>query len=135
MVLYISETAPSHLRGSFVSVSPKCFISVGGKLTLLPALQAFQPAVGLGGIIGGVISKALAGNPTKHSYQIQLAILYVVPVWLFIYAWFLPESPRWLAIQGRDEDSGRSLRNIRGTAADPEKVSCFDIASAELGDN
>ena len=50
---------------------------------------------------------------TKHSYQIQLAILYVVPLWLAVVVWFLPESPRWLAVKGRDDEARMSLVRLR----------------------
>ncbi|GAA5827743.1 hypothetical protein JCM11251_007651 [Rhodosporidiobolus azoricus] len=96
VVLWISETSPAHLRGSFVS-----------------SFQVFQ---GIGGIIGAVISKAFVNNLTRHSYQLQLVVLFAVPIWLMTYSLFwMPESPRWLATQGRDEEAAKSLRKIRGS--------------------
>ena len=63
-------------------------------------VASFQIFTNTGQFIGAVVSNALHNNLTKLSYQIQLAILYFVPVWLMITVWFLPESPRWLAVQG-----------------------------------
>lgn len=45
-----------------------------------------------------------------------------MPLWLAVYAIFLPESPRWLCVQFRDEDAGRALRKIRGASTTPEFV-------------
>lgn len=76
-------------------------------------VSVFQPFVNVGQFIGAIVSNALKGNLTKHSYQIQLAILYVVPTFLFFAVWFVPESPRWLAVHDRNEDAARSLARIR----------------------
>lgn len=94
VILWLGESAPTHLRGSFVAL-----------------FQVFQ---GLGGTLGAGISKALSTNLTKHSYQIQLATLFVVPLWFLVYPWFMPESPRWLVTRGRPDDALKSLRRIRG---------------------
>ncbi|BGO95227.1 hypothetical protein NBRC10512_002983 [Rhodotorula toruloides] len=96
VVLWISETAPGHLRGSYVS-----------------SFQIFQ---GLGGITGAGISKAFAKNLSKHSYQLQLVVLFAVPVWFLLYSViYMPESPRWLATHDRHDEALKSLRKIRGS--------------------
>ncbi|GAA6056376.1 hypothetical protein JCM3770_005978 [Rhodotorula araucariae] len=102
VVLWISETAPAHLRGSFVS-----------------SFQVFQ---GIGGIVGAVISKAFATNLSKNSYQLQLVVLFAVPLWFMVYSFVMPESPRWLATHEREDDALRSLRRIRGTAYADEHI-------------
>lgn len=62
------------------------------------------------------VPAAFSTNLTRHSYQFQLVILYAIPIWLMIYsATYMPESPRWLATQGREEEAARSLRKIRGS--------------------
>ncbi|EJU01857.1 general substrate transporter [Dacryopinax primogenitus] len=102
VVLYVSEASPSHLRGAFVA-----------------AYQAFNSG---GGLIGSIINNAFKNDLSRHSYQFQLIILYVVPVWLIIYSVYLPESPRWLATQGRDEDAHKALTRLRGNALTSEQI-------------
>lgn len=97
VVLYISESAPAHLasrrvkllwRWSELGLQRGSFVSL------------FQPFTTLGTFIGAVVSNALHLEAGKHSYQFQLLILYAVPTWLAIVVWLIPESPRWLAVQG-----------------------------------
>ncbi|KLO16566.1 MFS transporter [Schizopora paradoxa] len=99
-VLYISEVAPAHLRGLMVSV--------------------FQPFVSIGSLVAAVVSNALHSNLTKHSYQVQLAILYAVPLFLFFVVPFLPESPRWCVVQGDAIQARNCLRRLRPTDSSPE---------------
>ena len=76
-------------------------------------VTVFQPFVNIGTFLGAVVSNSLKGNLTKHSYQIQLAVLYIVPLFLFFAVWALPESPRWLAVHDRYDDALVALKRIR----------------------
>lgn len=82
----------------------------------------FQPFTSLGSLMGAVVSNIFHLNLTKHSYQIQLAILYAVPVWLAIVVWFLPESVRWLCLHGRDADARKSLVRLRPKSTTPDDI-------------
>lgn len=83
-------------------------------------VSVFQPFVSIGSLAAAVVSNALHNNLTKHSYQIQLAILYAVPLFLFIVVPFLPESPRWCVVQGDVAQARSSLRRLRPAASTPE---------------
>jgi len=102
VVIYISETTPFYLRGPIVSI--------------------FQPMVSLGGLVGALVNQAFKTNLTRHSYQLQLVILYVVPLWFCIFTWFLPESPRWLAARGENEKAMKSLTTLRGNSVESRYV-------------
>ncbi|BGP35077.1 hypothetical protein JCM10296v2_006907 [Rhodotorula toruloides] len=53
---------------------------------------------------------------SKHSYQLQLVVLFAVPVRFMLYSViYMPESPRWLATHDRHEEALKSLRKIRGS--------------------
>jgi hypothetical protein len=45
-------------------------------------------------------------------------MIYIVPVVIFVALWFIPESPRWLILQGRYEDGLKSLNWLRPDGAD-----------------
>ncbi|KAH8928222.1 general substrate transporter, partial [Atractiella rhizophila] len=102
IVLYISEISPPKLRGAFVSI--------------------YQPYTSIGGLIGAIISNSLKKNLGKASYRIALALLYAVPVWLFIFVFFIPESPRWLVVQDRNEEARRSLSRLRNLSIDDPRI-------------
>lgn len=96
--LYIQETSPSHLRGVAIGI--------------------FQIFISTGSLIGAVVDYGTAKIPGKHCYQIPLAVMFLVPLILFIGLWFIPESPRWLIGVGRPEEAKRALTHLRGTASD-----------------
>jgi sugar porter (SP) family MFS transporter len=93
-VLYISEVAPAHLRGIMVAM--------------------FQFTQNMGGLIAAIISNYTATIPNRHCYQIPLALLFIIPTFLTILMFFIPESPRWLTNKGRHEEAGIALRRLRG---------------------
>ncbi|KAK5047501.1 hypothetical protein LTR84_006598 [Exophiala bonariae] len=98
--LYIQESSPAKYRGLF--------------------LTTFQFCTSFGTLIGTIIDWATAKRPDKSAYLIPLGIIYVVPFILSIAMWFIPESPRWLILQGKYEAGVKSLRWLRPDGADVE---------------
>lgn len=47
-------------------------------------------------------------------------MIYIVPTIIFVGLPFIPESPRWLVLQGRYEDGLKSLKWLRPEGADTE---------------
>ena len=98
-VLYISEAAPAHLVRCCDASPPQHLPHDAHQRGLMVAV--FQPFVSLGSLMGAIVNNIFHNDLSKLSYQVQLAILYAVPLWLLVVAVFIPESPRWLAVRGK----------------------------------
>jgi len=96
LVLYITECSTAAMRGSLVTL--------------------FQPFTSLGTFIGAVVSNALHTNTHKISYQAQLVTLYLVPTWTIFISFYVPESPRWLLLNGRREHAIQSVLTLRDSS-------------------
>lgn len=107
--VYCSEAAPAHLRGVTV------------------ALFAFW--VNFGSILGAVVDNYTSRWMDKTSYQVPLACLYIVPTFIVVALWFVPESPRWLLHHGKDVQARKALENLRGSLVPIEHV---EIEWAEM---
>jgi MFS family permease len=91
--LYVHEVAPAHLRGVTFAV--------------------YQCQLSIGSIVGATVDYGTHAMEGRRAYQIPLAIFYVAPVIQTLALFFFPESPRWLAVQGREAEAGISLRRLR----------------------
>lgn len=92
--LYISETAPSDIRG------------------LLNTLPQFTGSAGMFVSYCMVFGMSLRNAP---SWRLMLGILAVPSVIYFaLTVFFLPESPRWLVSKGRMKEAKKVLQRLRG---------------------
>lgn len=78
--------------------------------------------VNIGSIVGAAITNATKSRLDKASYQIPIGTLFIVPVFLAIGLFFVPESPRWLLNKGRTEKARKALETLRGDSVALEYI-------------
>lgn len=64
--------------------------------------------------MGAVANQFSKEYDNKLCYQIPLASLFAIPLCLSTLMFFVPESPRFLLLHGRDEQARRALATLRG---------------------
>lgn len=97
--LYISETAPSEIRGKLVAY--------------------FQLAITLGILSSYLINLFIVGKiPWRWAFATGL----VPSVALFVGCLFLPESPRWLFLKGRRKEAHAVLHQLYGRKLQGNRV-------------
>ncbi|KAK4541798.1 hypothetical protein LTR36_007330 [Oleoguttula mirabilis] len=116
--LYIQECSPAKYRGLLLS--------------------AFQVFTSVGVLIGTIVDNFTAPLSSKASYLIPLGLIYVIPFFIAIGLFFIPESPRWLMEKGKTEKARKSLLWLRPSkdAVDTELFSiqeAIDEAQANSG--
>ncbi|KAK0636105.1 general substrate transporter [Bombardia bombarda] len=93
-VMYMTESAPSLLRGSIVGMS------------------TFQTS--LGALLGILVDNYTNPRHNNASWQIPLGVMYVVPVFVGTLLFFLPDTPRFYVTRGEDEKAIQAIRRLRG---------------------
>lgn len=118
-VTYMSESAPSLLRGPIVGMT------------------TFQTSLGaLFGILVDNYSQKYPGD--YASWRIPLGVMYVVPTFLAVLMLFLPDTPRYYVTRGEDEKAVRAIRRLRGIKdeaflrAEVEDIKSAFLAEKEL---
>lgn len=114
--MYISEIAPAHNRGRLVAL--------------------FQFNV-VSGILIAFVSNYLLSGVGAESWRWMLGVQALPSLVFFSLAFFVPESPRWLALHGRDSEAkgvlekigepepDKALAQIRESVSDSGKESIF----------
>ena len=111
--LYIAEISPAAIRGRLVSLNQLAIVS--------------------GILISYVVGWLLSGLG-EQSWRWMFASAMVPSVLFVIALFFVPESPRWLAKEGRDEESLDILRRVgEGDAAEQRLAEIKEALSEESG--
>ena len=104
--MYIAEIAPPKVRGRMVS-----FNQLNIVLGISAAFFTNYLILQLGQSDAGW-ARALMLD--QHSWRWMLGLETLPAVLYFIGLFFVPESPRWLLLQGRDEEAGKILTRAVG---------------------
>ena len=133
--MYIAEVAPSNIRGTLVSWNQ--FAIIFGQLVVY-----FVNFMILGDHIAPVIQKMAEGineiiNPVEAQWAIEKGWRYMfvsesIPAGLFTLLLFLvPETPRYLAMTGKDDQAFAVLARINGKSRAQEILSDIKSTVAE----
>jgi len=96
--LYIAEISPAKVRGRLVSM--------------------FQLMITIGILVAYLSDVAFADDANIECWRPMFYVGVIPAVVLLIGMWFLPETPAWLFLKGRDEQGRRILERIE----DPSQV-------------
>ena len=102
--MYIAELAPSNIRGSLVTMN-NLFITIGQ--------------------MSAAITAGAFSYDHENGWRWMLALAAIPAVIQFAGFMFMPESPRWLIRQERDEEALVALKQIRGSSG-PEVLKEFE---------
>ncbi len=95
--LYLSETAPTSIRGGMATLF-QLMITIG------IFLIAFTNVM---------IVKAL--GHFEISLSLMFSVIVIFALIMFIGSFFLPESPRWLMLKGKEDKALKVLRRVRSS--------------------
>jgi len=93
--LFLAEMAPAHRRGRMVTINELMIVS-GQMLAFV-----------MNAVLDQLIDDA-------HVWRWMLGVASIPAVALFVGMFFLPDSPRWYALRGRNDEAERTLRLSRG---------------------
>jgi sugar porter (SP) family MFS transporter len=91
--VYIAEIAPARQRGSLVSLNQLMIVI---------------------GISASFFSNYFLLGMGEHNWRWMLGVQVIPALLYFILLWFVPESPRWLLLKGRDDAALQVLRRVGG---------------------
>ena len=115
--IYIAEIAPARLRGRMVSVN-QFNIVIGFSaayfanyyiLQLSQSESAFATSLGI----------------DRHAWRWMLGLESLPAALYFLFMLFVPESPRWLTLEGREDDARRILARITPAGQIDEILGCI----------
>ncbi|CAG8033353.1 unnamed protein product [Penicillium salamii] len=100
--MFLAEISPTALRGGIVVVYVFAHI--------------------LGSLICSFVTLATSSYEGDSSWKIPLAAMFSFPLFVLVFFWFIPESPRWLVRKGQDEQAVKHLRWLKGSSVSEQEA-------------
>ncbi|KAL2280010.1 hypothetical protein FJTKL_12978 [Diaporthe vaccinii] len=101
--LYLQECAPARYRGLVLSISGSVLV--------------------FGSLTGSIISNYSVKLPGRQQYQIPLGASLVIPVLFMLGGVFVvPESPRWLLLQNKEDKARIALKALKPRSESEETI-------------
>ena len=106
--MYIAEISPAHIRGKFVSIN-QLTIVIGILAAQIVNWLIAQPVP-----YGATANEILQSWNGQYGWRWMFAVQTVPASLFFALMFIVPESPRWLIKNGKDERASEVLRKIGG---------------------
>ncbi|HEV2577096.1 MAG TPA: sugar porter family MFS transporter [Acidobacteriaceae bacterium] len=123
--MYIAEISPAHLRGRLVSLNQMAIV-IGILLAQVVNWLLARPVPS-----GATAAQILVSWNGQFGWRWMFGVT-AIPSLLFLAAtFFLPESPRWLATKGCDQQALRVLEHLGGEPYARQVMDEFRMTSGE----
>lgn len=107
--MYISEISPAKVRGTMVSLY-QLAVTMGLLLAYLVNYMILS-----GSATADYDSAFMQKIMSSEMWRGMLGSESIVTILFFVVAFFIPESPRWLMVRGRDDAAMRVFRRLKTT--------------------
>lgn len=98
-------------------------------------ISSFQVWTSVGSLVGTIVDNFTSKILTRESYLIPLGLVFVIPTFMSVGLFFVPESPRWLLEHGHREKALKSLLWLRPYGQEGAEEEAKDIQEALENEN
>jgi len=123
--MYIAEISPAHLRGRLVSLNQMAIV-IGILLAQVVNWLIARPVPA-----AATSAEILVSWNGQAAWRWMFGVTAIPSLLFLIATFFVPESPRWLATQGRNEQALRLLARLGGEAYARQVMDDFQQVSGE----
>lgn len=112
------------------------YVYIGMELAVVPVFQSelvpsrvrgfvvgsYQSGLLFGQLLASLVCRGTSTIDGNSSWRVPMGLLFIIPSIVGCGAFFMPESPRWLLLKGRDAEALQSLTTLRRGKYSEEQI-------------